>query len=51
MRVAIAGGTGVVGRHVVEGALGKAMRDGTLVPDPGADHGTQTYADWLRSAR
>ncbi|MFD6138922.1 SDR family oxidoreductase [Promicromonospora sp. NPDC060271] len=31
------------------GALGRALRDGTLVAGSDADHGTQTYADWLRS--
>ncbi|WP_236077460.1 SDR family oxidoreductase [Rhodococcus sp. P1Y] len=31
----------------VPGAYGQAMRDGTLVPGPGADHGTQTFRDWL----
>lgn len=31
------------------GALGRALRDGTLVAGSGADHGTQTYADWLRT--
>jgi uncharacterized protein YbjT (DUF2867 family) len=35
----------------VPGGFGKAIRDGSLIPGPGADHGTQTYADWLRSAR
>lgn len=40
------------GRHwvlelPVPGAYGRAMRDGTLVPGPGADHGTQTYSNWL----
>jgi uncharacterized protein YbjT (DUF2867 family) len=33
------------------GALGRALRDGSLIPAPGADHGTQTFADWLRSGR
>lgn len=33
------------------GALGRALRDGSLVTDGDADHGTQTYADWLRSGR
>ena len=32
------------------GALGRALRDGTLVAGPDADHGTQTYADWLASS-
>jgi uncharacterized protein YbjT (DUF2867 family) len=31
------------------GALGRALRDGTLVAGNGALHGTQTYADWLRA--
>jgi hypothetical protein len=31
------------------GALGRALRDGSLVAGRGADHGTVTYADWLRS--
>ena len=33
------------------GALGRALRDGTLVASNGALHGTQTYADWLASER
>lgn len=31
------------------GAIGRALRDGSLIPGPGSDHGTQAYADWLRS--
>lgn len=31
------------------GALGRALRDGTLIPGPGADHGTETFGAWLRS--
>jgi len=31
------------------GGFGKAMRDGTLVADPSADHGIQTYDAWLSS--
>ena len=31
------------------GALGRAMRDGTLVSSPDADHGTTTFAEWLQS--
>lgn len=31
------------------GALGRALRDGSLISGPGADHGTQTYAEWLRA--
>ncbi len=34
----------------IPGAYGRAMRDGTLVPGPGADRGTQTYTDWLGRA-
>lgn len=30
------------------GRLGKAMRDGTLVTGPGAEHGTTTFAEWLQ---
>ena len=35
------------------GALGRALRDGSLIPGPGpgSDHGTETFADWLRSER
>ncbi|MTD14729.1 NAD(P)H-binding protein [Nakamurella sp. YIM 132087] len=29
------------------GGLGKAMRDGTLVPHGPTDHGVQTYQEWL----
>lgn len=29
------------------GPFGKALRDGTLLPKPGADLGTQTYDEWL----
>ncbi|GAA1744048.1 SDR family oxidoreductase [Aeromicrobium alkaliterrae] len=29
------------------GRLGRAMRDGTLVSGPGADHGTTTFQEWL----
>jgi len=29
------------------GATGRAQRDGSLLPGPGAELGTQTYADWL----
>ncbi|WP_328531393.1 SDR family oxidoreductase [Nocardioides sp. NBC_00368] len=31
------------------GAVGRALRDGTLIPGPGADHGTETFDAWLRS--
>ena len=33
------------------GALGRAMRDGTLVTGPGADHTTATFAEWLETVR
>jgi len=26
------------------------MRDGTLITEPGADHGVQTYDAWLQAA-
>ena len=29
------------------GALGRGMRDGSLVPGPDADRGTRTFASWL----
>jgi uncharacterized protein YbjT (DUF2867 family) len=29
------------------GRLGRAMRDGTLVTGPGADHGSTTFQEWL----
>lgn len=35
----------------VPGALGRAMRTGGLVTGRGADHGTQTYAEWLAALR
>lgn len=38
MRVAVAGGTG---------AVGKAMRCGALIPTQGATLGVQTFAEWL----
>jgi uncharacterized protein YbjT (DUF2867 family) len=31
------------------GAVGKAARAGVLLPAPEADHGSQTYAEWLRA--
>jgi uncharacterized protein YbjT (DUF2867 family) len=41
------------GAHVVElplpGGFGKALRNGTLLPDRSADLGVQTYAEWLTS--
>ncbi|SNS48294.1 Uncharacterized conserved protein YbjT, contains NAD(P)-binding and DUF2867 domains [Micrococcales bacterium KH10] len=39
------------GRFVIPinlgGAFGRAQRDGTLLPEPGAVHGTETFDDWL----
>jgi uncharacterized protein YbjT (DUF2867 family) len=35
----------------VPGALGRAMRDGSLVTGRGADHGTTTYDEWLEQVR
>ena len=29
------------------GAYGSAMRDGTLLPRPGADLGVQTFDEWV----
>ncbi|MCS5723441.1 NAD(P)H-binding protein [Herbiconiux sp. CPCC 203407] len=29
------------------GGFGKALRDGTILPAPGADRGTQTFAEWI----
>ena len=48
---AATGGKGWILPVAFPGPLGRALRDGTLVPGPGSDHGAQTYADWLRSAR
>ena len=33
------------------GALGRAQRDGSLLPGPDADLGVQTFAEWLESVR
>lgn len=33
------------------GTLGRAMRDGSLVTGPGADHGITTYDQWLGQVR
>lgn len=38
---------GVVLPVPVPGRLGRAFRDGTLVPGPAADRGVQTFARWL----
>jgi uncharacterized protein YbjT (DUF2867 family) len=31
------------------GGFGKALRDGTITAGPGADRGTQTYAEWIET--
>lgn len=41
------GARGIVVELPVPGSYGRAMRDGTLVAAAGADHGTQTFEDWL----
>lgn len=41
------GARGPVLEVPVPGAYGRAMRDGTLVAGPGAEHGRQTFGDWL----
>ena len=33
------------------GAWGRGMRDGSLLPDPGAQLGTQTFDEWLETVR
>lgn len=34
-------------RLALPGAIGRAMRDGGLLPAPGARLGTQTFDQWL----
>lgn len=46
---AVTGMKGWVVPVLLPGALGRALRDGTLIPGPGADHGTETFDAWLRS--
>lgn len=51
---AYAGATGGKGRIIeiaLPGGFGKAMRDGTLLPDSSADHSVQTYAQWIAAVR
>ncbi|MCP2266876.1 SDR family oxidoreductase [Promicromonospora thailandica] len=48
---AVTGATAWIVHVPFPGALGRALRDGTLVASSSADHGTQTYTDWLRSQR
>lgn len=42
-----AGRSGWVVEMPVPGGFGRAMRDGTLLPRPGADLGRQTFDEWL----
>jgi uncharacterized protein YbjT (DUF2867 family) len=37
-------------RVPLPGATGRRMREGALVPGPGADRGRQTFAEWLTEA-
>lgn len=48
---AAAGRSGRVVAVPLPGALGRAMRDGSLVTGPDADHGTTTFDQWLASVR
>ncbi|MEV7228748.1 SDR family oxidoreductase [Polymorphospora sp. NPDC051019] len=41
------GARGPVIQFPLPGAFGRAMRDGALVAGPAAEHGTQTFAEWL----
>ena len=43
------GAPGTVLGLPLPGALGRAMRDGTLLPGVGAMLGKQTFAEWLQS--
>ncbi|WP_291037713.1 NAD(P)H-binding protein [Herbiconiux sp.] len=47
---AYAAATGVTGPILelpLPGGFGKALRDGTILAGPGADRGTQTFAEWI----
>ena len=44
---AATGGKGTVLEVPLPGALGQAMRDGTLLARPGSEFGTQTFDEWL----
>jgi uncharacterized protein YbjT (DUF2867 family) len=47
---AYATATGVTGPILelpLPGGFGKALRDGTILAGPGADRGTQTFAEWI----
>ena len=45
------GNTGPIWEIALPGGFGKALRDGTILPGPSADHGVQTYADWVAAVR
>jgi uncharacterized protein YbjT (DUF2867 family) len=60
MRIAIAGGTGLLGGHVARellipvplpGQLGRALRAGALTAERPDVLGTVRFADWLRAQR
>ncbi|WP_323960216.1 NAD(P)H-binding protein [Arthrobacter sp. JZ12] len=44
------GKKGIVVEAAIPGEFGQAMRDGTLLARPGAEHGSQTFDQWLQSA-
>jgi len=44
-------GRGPILEVTLPGGFGKAMRNGTLLAGPAADHGTQTYAEWIADVR
>lgn len=44
------GGPARVRQFPLPGAFGRALRDGTLLPAPGARLGTQTFTEWLEDA-
>jgi hypothetical protein len=55
MNVAVAGGTGVAGRHAVAalevplpGRTGRELATGGGLPGPSAILGTRTFTEWLR---
>jgi uncharacterized protein YbjT (DUF2867 family) len=47
--VAASGRSNRVVEMPLPGRFGRAMRDGTLLPGPDADHGVQTFDEWLAS--
>ncbi len=42
---------GPVPRVSLPGAFGRAQRDGSLLPGPGVERGSQSFAQWLAAAR